>query len=135
MVYPTEWIHLINDLFLSILDENAPIKNIKIRAKPSPFITEEIRSLMKERDLSHKIARDTLQPRDHWLEFKRLKNKVKNELRNAEKQYVQEQILLNRNEPRSISKIIRRCIPSKISGKLCYIKPTSVLCKEFNNYL
>ena len=122
-----------NDLFLSILDENAPIKNIKIRAKPSPFITEEIRSLMKERDLSHKIARDTLQPRD-WLEFKRLKNKVKNELRNAEKQYVQEQILLNRNEPRSIWKIIRRCIPSKITGKPCYIKPTSVLCEEFNNY-
>ena len=122
-----------NDLFLSILDKNAPIKNIKIRAKPSPFITQEIRSLMKERDLSCKIARDTVQPRD-WLEFKRLINKVKNELQSAEKQYVQEQILLNRNEPPSIWKIIRRCIPSKISGKPCYIKPTSVLCKKFNNY-
>lgn len=94
---------------------------------------QEIRSLIKERDLSHKIARQTSQPRD-WLAFKRLKNKVKNELRVAEKQYIEEQILLNENAPRCIRKIIRRCIPRKTNGKPCYTKPTSELCEEFNTH-
>ncbi|CAB3998969.1 Hypothetical predicted protein [Paramuricea clavata] len=96
-------------------------------------MTPEIRSLIKERDLSHKIARQTSQTRD-WLIFKAYKIKVKNELRNAEKLYVHEQILLNQNAPRCIRKIIRSCIPRKINDQPCYTKPTSELCEQFNNY-
>lgn len=106
-----------------------------MKTKRLPFITPEIRSLIKERDLSHKIARQTSQTRD-WLVFKayKIKVKVKNELRNAEKLYVHEQILLNQNAPRCIWKIIRSCIPRKINDQPCYTKPTSELCKQFNNY-
>ena len=40
-----------NDLLLACLDDHAPIKTLKIRHKPNPFITEDIRDLMKVRYL------------------------------------------------------------------------------------
>ena len=48
-----------NDLLLACLDDHAPIKTMKIRHKPNPFITEDIRDLMKVRDRLHKRARRT----------------------------------------------------------------------------
>ena len=39
-----------NDLLLACLDDHAPIKTVKIRHKPNPFITADIRDLMKVRD-------------------------------------------------------------------------------------
>ena len=48
-----------NDLLLPCLDDHAPIKTMKIRHKPNPFITEDIRDLMKVRDRLHKRARRT----------------------------------------------------------------------------
>ena len=48
-----------NDLLLACLDDHAPVKTVKIRHKPNPFITEDIRDLMKARDHLHKRARRT----------------------------------------------------------------------------
>ena len=45
-----------NDLPLACLDDHAPIKTVKIRHKPNPFITEDIRDLMKVRDRLHERA-------------------------------------------------------------------------------
>ena len=39
-----------NSLFLDVLNEQAPIKRVKIKSKPNSFITPEIRQLMKTRD-------------------------------------------------------------------------------------
>ena len=100
-----------------------------MKTKRLPFITPEIRSLIKERELSQKIACQTSQTRD-WLVFKAYKIKVKNELRNAEKLYVHS----NQNAPQCIWKIIRSCIPRKINDQPCHTKHTSELCEQFNNY-
>ena len=43
-------------LFLDVLNDHAPIKKIKIKAKPNPFVTPEIKELMKTRDNWHKSA-------------------------------------------------------------------------------
>ncbi|XP_074635839.1 uncharacterized protein LOC141894176 [Acropora palmata] len=47
-----------NDLLLACLDDHAPIKTVKMRHKPNPFITEDIRDLMKKAaDDSAELAR------------------------------------------------------------------------------
>jgi hypothetical protein len=56
-------------LFNPILDSHAPIKNIKIRSKPNPYVTDEIRSLMKMRDKWRKFARKTNDPLA-WARYK-----------------------------------------------------------------
>ena len=47
---------------MKLLDNHAPIRNIKVRNRPCPFMTEEIRSLMKIRDKWRKLARKTNDP-------------------------------------------------------------------------
>ena len=75
-----------NDLLLACLDDHAPVKTVKIRHKPNPFITEDIRDLMKARDHLHKRARRT-GTREDWEAFKELRNRVKFVLRKAEREH------------------------------------------------
>ena len=43
-------LYVFHQIFDDILDSYAPIKEVKIRIRPNPCVTEEIRSLMKMRD-------------------------------------------------------------------------------------
>lgn len=42
---------ILDDVLLSVLNLHAPMKSIKIRSRPCPFVNQEIRELMKSRDL------------------------------------------------------------------------------------
>ena len=52
-------VDVFNELFLDTLSDHAPIKRIKIKSRPNPFITLEIKQLMKTRDSWQKKARET----------------------------------------------------------------------------
>lgn len=58
-------VDVFNKLFLDTLSEHAPIKRIKIKSRPNPFITPEIKQLMKTHDSRHKKARKT-----NWNTFR-----------------------------------------------------------------
>ena len=45
-----------NLLFNSVLDEHAPVKTVKICGPPNPFVTSEIRNLVRSRDHLKKLA-------------------------------------------------------------------------------
>jgi hypothetical protein len=51
----------------------------------------------------------------------------------AEKDRVRNQITSN-NNVRSIWKVIRKCVPSKIKLNACYSKNLFELCEEFNDH-
>ena len=104
-----------NDLLLACLDDHAPIKTVKIRHKPNPFITADIRDLMKVRDRLHKRARETGM-REDWEVFKELRNRVKFVLRKAEREYYNQQIYENKNNSGAMWKTIRSALPNK-SGR------------------
>ena len=63
-------------LFLDVLNEHAPIKRIKIKAKQNPFVSPEIKQLMKTND------------KLHWNAYKFFRQEVKREIRLAERIYV-----------------------------------------------
>ena len=63
-----------NDLFLACLENNAPVRTVKIRHNRNPFISEDIRDLMKERDCLHQRTRKTGTKED-WKVFRELQNK------------------------------------------------------------
>lgn len=69
-----------------VLDKHAPIKKVKIRGRPIPYITDEIRELMKSGDRWRKIARRTNNP-DAWAAYRNLRNDIKREIRSAERAY------------------------------------------------
>ena len=101
-----------NELFLEVLSQHAPVKRVKIRSKPNPFITPEIRQLMRTRDQWCKLAGKTNDP-FHWNGYRFFRQEVKREIRVAEKVHVRTQILDSNGNSNSIWKIINRCLPRK----------------------
>ena len=61
----TEQTDVFNELFLEVLNQHAPVKRVNIRSKPNPFITPEIRQLIRTRDQWRKLAGKTNDPL-HW---------------------------------------------------------------------
>ena len=45
-------VQIFNSLFLDVLDQHAPIKRIKIKSRSNPFVTPDIKHLVKTRDRS-----------------------------------------------------------------------------------
>ena len=55
---PDDQVHAFNCLFQYVLDNHAPIKQIKIHSRPNPVSTE-IKGIMNMRDMWHKRAMKT----------------------------------------------------------------------------
>ena len=53
-----------NLLFNPLLDDHVPIKIIKLRSRPNPCVTDEIRSLIRTKDYWRKLARKSNDPLD-----------------------------------------------------------------------
>ena len=121
-----------NDLLLACLDEHAPLKTVKIRHKPNPLITEDIRDLMKVRDRLHKRARRTGM-REDWEVFKELRNRVKFVLRKAEREHYNQQICENKNNSGAMWKTIPSALPNK-SSRPSFTKDTDTVANEFNRF-
>ena len=124
---------ILNDVLPPVLNSHAPIKSIKIRRRPCPFVNQEIKDLMKSRDLLLKKFLKTRQNTD-WQKFKELRNTVKKKFLEAETRHTFEEVSLNKNNSRSLWKIINRAIPSKNKDIPTYTKNLTVVTNEFNQF-
>ena len=110
-----ESVNAFDSLFNEILDQHAPIKKVKVRVRPNPFVTEEIRVLMRCRDRWRKLSRksgDSIA----WSNYRNCKREVKRLLRLAQKSYVEQEIKKDPNNSSNMWKIIRTCIPKISNG-------------------
>ena len=82
-------LHVFDLLFNQILHHHAPIRSVKVRGKPNPCITEEIRQLMKSRNVWRKAARRTNDPHA-WSTYKNLKRQVRTLIRAAEGEFIKD---------------------------------------------
>ena len=53
------------DMFLTVVDKHAPIVTRRVRGKSLPWLTPEIKNLMREREYQHKKAIKT-NNEVHW---------------------------------------------------------------------
>ena len=114
-------------LFNEILDQHAPIRKVKVRTRPNPFVTEEIRGQIKTRDRWRK-ARKTGDPAA-WSACKR---DVKRELRVPQRSYVKQEIRKNTKATGNMWKVIPTCIPNKSTGKKCFSSDDKSVANNFN---
>jgi hypothetical protein len=103
-----------NNAFSSILNNHAPIKEIKIRNRSTPFVNEEIKQVMKKRDHRHRIFRQTRRL-DDWSHFKNASNAAKSMLKEAEKSYARNQLQNCEGKPGAIWKVTNQYLPSRES--------------------
>ena len=126
-------VDVFNELFLEVLSQHAPVKRVKIRSKPNPFITPEIRQLMRTRDRWRKLAGKTNDP-FHWNGYRFFRQEVKREIRVAEKVHVRTQILDSNGNSNSIWKIINRCLPRKQQDSFMATEDPTGLANELNDF-
>ena len=117
-----------------ILDQRAPVKTIKQRARPNSFINDNIRSLTRTRDYWQWLARQTNDPAI-WSGYRNFKREVKREIRFAQRELVEEQIKQNPNDVGNIWKTIRSWIPKKPANIKSFTKDEQTVANEFNRFL
>lgn len=125
-------IHAFNCLFLDVLNDHAPMKRTRIKTRPNPYITQEIRQLMKVRDKWHKSAIKTMD-KLHWNAYRFFRQEVKREIRIAEKEYVRSELLNSKGNSNSIWKVINRCIKRK-GTKLITTEDPLTEANKFNEF-
>ena len=119
--------------FLNILEKNAPLKTMKMRYHQCPFLNHEIKELMKSRRKLYKLARQTRMPSD-WKKFRTCRQTVKRKPREAEREYVQNEIHKNCDETRFMWKVMRSCVPRKETTELNYSRNIRELSEELNAF-
>lgn len=82
-----EKIEHFNSMLLTVFDRHAPVKTIRAHRPPTPWMTELIRKLMKDRDKARRRFATTKGTGD-YEKFRTLRNKVSQEIRNSKTRYM-----------------------------------------------
>ena len=86
-----EAVSLMSEKINSILDVMAPIKNIQVRTKYAPWMSENTKNIIKERNLAQKAAAES-KTDDDWIRFKALRNTVNSRIRTEKKKWQKEKL-------------------------------------------
>ena len=103
---PNQMWLLWKNLFLNTLDMHAPISEIRIRGNNLPYITAEMRKLIRTRDYLKKKANKTGSKYLHQA-FQQIRSKVKYGIRKLRSEYYRNKIEENRGDLKATWKILK----------------------------
>ena len=112
----------------------------RLRGNPCPWLTDNIKDMMRKRDYLHKSAINSKSPQD-WQAYKLLRNKVNKQVHQAKESYFKLEIAGNKSNPDSIWKTIKKLLPKKsklpistmeVNGEL--ISQPVAIAEHFNDY-
>ena len=122
-------------LFTEVADSHAPKIHVRVRGQRVPWLTREVKQLMKERDYFHKLALKT-NNESHWSSFKRQRNVVTLKLRKEKQRYFRDQFQVTKEDPRGTWKNLKQLLGgSKSTGPVtCSANEVKNKCNIFNRY-
>ena len=74
---PNKAVQLLTEKISEVLDKFAPVRTIQVRSRYAPWISEEVKAKMIERDRAQQAAAAT-QAQEDWRLFRNLRNTVTN---------------------------------------------------------
>ena len=89
------------DVLHSTLDVHAPLKIFKIRNRPCPYVTNEIKELMNSRDLHLRRFQLTRDEGD-WVVYKEYRNNVKTKIKAVAKDHTFNEVREHKHNSRSL---------------------------------
>ena len=128
-------------MFLKVCDKHAPTRTRRIRKSKSPWISAHLKDLMHHRDRLKIKAIKSKDSRD-WSVFRKTRNRVNAEIRNAKKSYYNNTFDKYSNNPRKTwqtinevtSRVNNKSVINEIdNGGRILNNPTEV-AEEFNQY-
>ena len=122
------------ELLLEIVNHHMPMKTKRVRKQHSPWLTEHVFKLIKERDKVKAKARLN-KSETYWKQYKRLKNKVTLMIRKCKKKYFAEK-LSQCNDRNQSWKVLKSFMPNKSSSSsFSHDKQENAeLAKDFNTH-
>lgn len=105
------------NVFLDIVNKHAPCRSFRVRNKPSPWLTSELKKLMFDRDRLKKKAVLSNNP-DDWSLYKRRRNCVNCEIKRVKRVYFQTEIEKNSGDSKATWKILNNAMGKK-SQNIC----------------
>ena len=104
---------------------------MKIKHRPCPFVDQEMKEHMKNRNQLLKIAKQTKSSED-WEIYCLSRESVKARLRDSEREHAKTE--LKNCKTSSMWKVIRNCIPRKEISQPVYSRDLKDVAEEFNNF-
>ena len=74
------------ELLMGVIDKHAPVRSRRISNKSSPWVTNELKRLMYERDYLKKQAISSGDP-SIWCQYRQVRNHTNNEIKKAKRLY------------------------------------------------
>lgn len=105
-------VNLFNAKLKAIFDRHAPLTSKKVRGQQCPWISNEIRDQMNNRDYLLKRARRTKSPVD-WDAYKSVRNACNITIRKSKQTHQRNLLSENRLNPRAFWQIIKNIFPTK----------------------
>lgn len=93
-------------------DNHAPQIEKKVRGRNIPWLSNEIKKVMAERDHFYRQARRT-NTELHWSRYKSLRNQVTAMIRKAKSSYNGRIIEENSDDPKNFWKAVKKVLPNK----------------------
>ena len=92
------------EIFVNILDEIAPFKQVRIKTRTEPWMSSEILALISERDKALFNANKSKSNKLLRQEYNMLRNKVQREVKNSKSNYFKDKIEEHKNDPKKLWK-------------------------------
>ena len=96
-----------NSVTSALLEVQAPLKRTKITIHHAPWITADLKNLIKERDLAKKKSEKDA---SYWSEYKKLRNKVTYKLRKRVREYYHNLVDETQNNQKAMWKTINKVL-------------------------
>ena len=119
---------VLNQIITDLFNYHAPLKTAKVKHPPTPWLTDEIKTLMKDRDQTFFVYKKTNSCR-YKNEYKSLRNRVNQLIRNAKIKY-----FYNLFQYQSSSKNIWKNLKNIGIGKHQIPLKVDVPLEEINDY-
>ena len=104
------------------MNKHAPVSMKRVRANTLPWLTEEIRTTMKERDYHHKKAQKS-GSLNEWCTYRRLRNKTTALIRESKRTYYTNLITENKKDSNKLWKTLKSVISTdKKASNIRYIE-------------
>ena len=114
---PNECWDMMENFLVEFLDTNCPIKTFRSKEKTPAWISHDIITLSKDRDVAWAKAKLTNTNED-WALARRLRNWANNSVKAAKADYVANELTESRNNPKTFWRNIKSVLPDQASGQI-----------------
>ena len=93
----------------NVIDQHVPLDTKRVRTSTLPWLTSEIRALMRSRDFHHKRAQKTQADRE-WRAYRDLRNKTTSLIRKSKREYYSHVINANKRDSGKLWKALKSAV-------------------------